>query len=138
MGILKAMRYCRICNLYRPPTRTVHCYTCDNCVFGFDHHCIWLGTCIGGGNYTRFLTFLTILVTWNGFMAGSCVHHISTFKSIQAIVILSYTCCLGSLVLYLYAYHLRLLFFNQTTHESLKNSNFHQRVTLSNVFLRLR
>lgn len=93
MGTLKVMRYCRICNLYRPPTRTVHCYTCDNCVFGFDHHCIWLGTCIGGGNYTRFLTFLTILVTWIGFMVGSCVHHISALKSIQAIVILSYTCC---------------------------------------------
>jgi palmitoyltransferase ZDHHC9/14/18 len=80
MGTIKMMRYCRICNLYRPPTRTVHCYTCDNCVIGFDHHCIWLGTCIGGGNYNKFLTFLTILVTWIGFLAGSCAYHISALK----------------------------------------------------------
>jgi len=40
--------------------------------------------------------------------------------------------------LYLYGYHLRLLFFNQTTHESLKNSKFYQRFSISNVLLRLR
>ena len=40
--------------------------------------------------------------------------------------------------MYLYAYHLRLLFFNQTTHESLKNSSFYQKVSISNVAMRLR
>jgi hypothetical protein len=40
--------------------------------------------------------------------------------------------------LYLYGYHLRLLFLNQTTHESLKNTNIHQRASISNVFLRLK
>lgn len=48
---LGALRYCKVCNIYRPPYRAYHCYTCGNCVTGFDHHCAWLGTCIAVRNY---------------------------------------------------------------------------------------
>jgi|LauGreDrversion4_2_1035121.scaffolds.fasta_scaffold869508_2 hypothetical protein len=47
---MKMLRYCNSCNTYRP-IRGVHCYSCNNCIIGFDHHCIWLGTCIGSRNY---------------------------------------------------------------------------------------
>ncbi len=57
---LKSMRYCNVCNIYRP-LRASHCYECQNCVHTFDHHCRWIGTCIGKRNYRLFFTFLCLL-----------------------------------------------------------------------------
>ncbi|XP_026655992.1 protein S-acyltransferase 10-like isoform X2 [Phoenix dactylifera] len=44
---------CTYCHIIQPP-RTKHCHDCDKCVLRFDHHCAWLGTCIGKGNHCRF------------------------------------------------------------------------------------
>lgn len=57
---LTKLKFCITCFIYRP-LRTVHCHYCGNCVFGFDHHCKWLGTCIGALNYKKFLWFLIFL-----------------------------------------------------------------------------
>eukprot|EP00930_Biecheleria_cincta_P042121 TRINITY_DN28978_c0_g1_i1.p1 TRINITY_DN28978_c0_g1~~TRINITY_DN28978_c0_g1_i1.p1 ORF type:complete len:451 (-),score=52.32 TRINITY_DN28978_c0_g1_i1:44-1396(-) len=51
------LRFCKTCNLHQP-LRTKHCRDCGHCVRTHDHHCPWVGTCVGEGNRLYFYWFL--------------------------------------------------------------------------------
>ena len=51
------VKFCSTCHIFRGPGVS-HCKKCDNCVENFDHHCPWLGNCIGKNNYYFFFIFL--------------------------------------------------------------------------------
>lgn len=51
------LRYCRVCLMHQP-LRTKHCHDCGRCVRTHDHHCPWVGTCVGEGNRLWFFWFL--------------------------------------------------------------------------------
>lgn len=62
---------CETCLVLRPAPstsspssslpRTRHCSTCKHCVIGWDHHCAWVGACIGARNRGRFVLLLILL-----------------------------------------------------------------------------
>lgn len=57
---LTSMKFCETCLIFRP-SKSAHCNLCNNCVNEFDHHCIWLGTCVGRNNYPYFILFVSSL-----------------------------------------------------------------------------
>lgn len=48
---------CSTCRTIRTP-RSFHCSSCDVCIEVHDHHCPWMGTCIGLRNLKAFICFL--------------------------------------------------------------------------------
>lgn len=59
---IKEIRHCAVCRIDQP-VRTKHCRDCGKCVATHDHHCPWLGICIGEKNKKRFYLYLVIQMT---------------------------------------------------------------------------
>lgn len=49
---------CDKCNYLVRPERSHHCRSCKKCVLKMDHHCEWIGTCVGEKNLKFFFLFL--------------------------------------------------------------------------------
>ncbi|KAJ2950335.1 hypothetical protein O0L34_g8565 [Tuta absoluta] len=60
-GGFEPQRFCSAC-LVRRPLRSKHCSVCNRCVAKFDHHCPWVGNCIGAKNHVYFVGFLVSLM----------------------------------------------------------------------------
>nr|XP_018914307.1 PREDICTED: probable palmitoyltransferase ZDHHC24 [Bemisia tabaci] len=58
---------CSVCRIPVPP-RSWHCRRCDDCILKQDHHCIFVGTCIGHFNHRYFiwLLFFMFIMTVHG------------------------------------------------------------------------
>ena len=125
--------FCYTCSMFRPP-RTSHCSVCDNCVERFDHHCLWLGTCIGKRNYKYFYWFISSLFINQIFQIFSAIYYIvNQAKKIKnkeknsLFIVIAYSgivfynilfiaCFLGKLLLI----HTTLVFKNFTFYEMVK------------------
>lgn len=59
MACIYQERYCTTCKIMRPPLSS-HCSLCDHCVKNFDHHCFFIGNCVGARNIKNFFCFLIL------------------------------------------------------------------------------
>ncbi|XP_077362494.1 palmitoyltransferase ZDHHC18-B-like [Festucalex cinctus] len=127
------LKYCFTCKMFRPP-RTSHCALCDNCVERFDHHCPWVGNCVGKRNYRFFYAFIVSLSFLTAFIGGCVVTHLimraqngkSLVDALQespgsavelVICFISVWCILG-----LSGFHTYLVAANLTTNEDVKGT----------------
>ena len=68
--------FCPYC-LVRKNYRTTHCLICLSCVDEFEHHCFWVGNCIGKKNYDLFFIFLIFVVFNTLFNLGITCYYIT-------------------------------------------------------------
>ncbi len=54
---------CQECMLYHLKNiKTTHCYECGVCIENQDHHCPWIGKCVGKKTINLFNTFLILTI----------------------------------------------------------------------------
>eukprot|EP00899_Mesostigma_viride_P020891 jgi/Mesvir1/28803/Mv15840-RA.2 len=70
---LKAGQWSQLCGTCRiiRPLRSKHCSVCDRCVEHFDHHCPWIGNCVGRRN--RWYFFMMLVVEMCSMLLSACV-----------------------------------------------------------------
>ena len=64
-------KWCSTCYIYRP-LRSNHCKHCDCCVARMDHHCSFLGGCVGMANYRWFFSLIWVVTLFSIFSAKMC------------------------------------------------------------------
>jgi len=140
-GVTVQLKWCHTCRIWRPP-RASHCSECNVCVERFDHHCPWMGQCIGRRNYRYFIGFVVSVSLLCLYTAGASLsvlmqevkhqqQHRTIFvdevvQGVQRSPVVTTMLLFPLLVLLcvgpLACYHCGLVSDNRTTNEEIKGS----------------
>jgi len=142
-GATIPLKWCRTCHIFRPP-RAAHCAECNVCVERFDHHCPWMGQCIGRRNYRYFLGFVNsccALCSYTLGLSATAIYHVyladathtqgdflshALVRTPAGVALVAFCglilICVGPLA----CYHCSLVCANKTTSEEIKDTYGHQ------------
>lgn len=79
LGNIYSFKLCETCNIIKPP-RSSHCHDCDNCICKFDHHCPWIGNCVGDRNYRYFYLFILLMNFHLFYLLSFSIYHVTEYK----------------------------------------------------------
>lgn len=69
------LKICGQCNVVQDAT-VKHCHDCDVCIRELDHHCPWMGKCIGKRNLWAFYSFEALIAISAIYMAAWVIIHV--------------------------------------------------------------
>jgi len=125
---LPAFCRCRYCDEWYSGELRKHCFDCNKCVVGFDHHCQYLNQCVGASNYVPWLGLIGALccTMWievgiNCYSLNDFQKHSITRMSVDlgddlymtiSIACLMLELLLGLFSVDLFSFHLRMVSMN--------------------------
>ncbi|KAH8112143.1 zf-DHHC-domain-containing protein [Phellopilus nigrolimitatus] len=123
--LLPEYRYC-FKDGFVKPMRAHHCRTCATCVLMYDHHCPWIGQCVGAHNHKFFVNFLQWSSPWTLWTFATLVALNARKDSDpgfnidpEQIVIIALSAIFSLFTVVLLAAHIQLIIVNQSSVESL-------------------
>ncbi|CAK5271297.1 unnamed protein product [Mycena citricolor] len=119
--LLPQHRWCGKCQIVKP-YRAHHCRVCGTCILKYDHHCPWIGQCVGARNHKFFLNFCVAAGCLTAYTFGSLLAFNVGESGVDAqeLVIIVLSALFLLFTSSLSVAHGRLISHAQTTVESIK------------------
>lgn len=122
------LKYCETCKNIRK-LRSFHCNICGYCIDKHDHHCPWVGNCIGKDNIKKFFLFLFFTFIHASLIFSSCLYFFFIFDKsndnyyewIINIILISFTGIIIILMLIGLFHQAYLISHNITTNECIRS-----------------
>eukprot|EP00347_Sterkiella_histriomuscorum_P007600 403348294 len=125
LPVICQFKICDKCDQLQPP-RCYHCEVCNCCVLRMDHHCFWMGNCIGLYNFKSFTLYLFYMMNVTGYIS-LMMTNVFTIDAIELIELMFYSLNLTAVtflsfglyfcMLILFLINIKLIWANQTSYE---------------------
>ncbi|KAF8920141.1 DHHC palmitoyltransferase-domain-containing protein [Mucidula mucida] len=128
--LLPEFRYCMKDELVKP-YRAHHCRICGTCVLKYDHHCPWIGQCVGARNHKFFVNFNLAAMVFTAYTFGTLLAYTvrggDDDLDVQQIVIIALSALFFIFTFSLFVSHCHLLYLSQSTVESMRDRTMKDR-----------